>query len=221
MPPHQDWTHRPALGLQGRLCLRPGRHCHQEWTGAQHEGRVHQLCIDQPPRLSPLRGASAGEEQDGGEVLCGQRRLHLCPAKWEWSNQGEADICEGRGRLGGGRRSWPQPQPLDGHSKRGEGSICQEQLEDTKNLRTAIVIPTIVPETWYSLSSLSSEFGKMLVPCMPLNSKTQIIQNMVAKLKLKGLGSTFELFSFNKKSHDDDVGQAYKLGMVMGAKNNV
>ena len=57
--------------------------------------------------------------------------------------------------------------------------------------------------------------------CMPLNSKTQIIQNMVAKLKLKGWGSNFELFSFNKKLHGDDVGQAYKLGMVMGAKNNV
>ena len=86
---------------------------------------------------------------------------------------------------------------------------------------TAIVIPTIVPEAWYYVSSLSSEFGKMSHSCMPLNSKTQIIQNMVAKLKLKGLGSTFELFSFNKKSHDDDVGQAYKLGMVMGAENNV
>ena len=59
----------------------------------------------------------------------------------------------------------------------------------------------------------------MPVPCMPLNSKTQIIQNMVEKLK--GLGFNFELFSFNKKSHGDDVGQAYKLGMVMGAKNNV
>ena len=56
---------------------------------------------------------------------------------------------------------------------------------------------------------------------MPLNSKTQIIQNVVAKLKVKGSGFNFELFSFNLKSHDDDVDQACKLRMMMGAKNNV
>ena len=221
MPPHQDWVDRPPLGLQARLSLRPGRQRHQGWKGAPADGRVHQLRPDQPPCLSPLRGASTGEEQEGGEVLCGQRRLHLCPAMWGWCCQGEADVCERRGCLGGGRRSWrPQPQPLDCHSKRGEGSVCKDQLEDTKKL-TAIVIPKLVPETWYSLSSLSSEFGKMLVPCMPLNSKTQIIQNVVAKLKVKGSGSNFELFSFNQMSHDDDVDQAYKLRMLMGAKYNV
>ena len=61
----------------------------------------------------------------------------------------------------------------------------------------------------------------MLVPCMPLNSKTQIIQNVVAKLKVKGSGFNFELFSFNQMLHDDDVDQAYRLRMMMGAKNNV
>ena len=86
---------------------------------------------------------------------------------------------------------------------------------------TAIVIPTIVPEAWYYVSSLSSEFGKMSHSCMPLNSKTQIIQNVVAKLKVEGSGFNFELFSFNQMLHDDDVDQAYRLRMMMGAKNNV
>ena len=61
----------------------------------------------------------------------------------------------------------------------------------------------------------------MLVPCMPLNSKTQIIQNVVAKLKVEGSGFNFELFSFNQMLHDGDVDQAYRLRMMMGAKNNV
>jgi len=56
---------------------------------------------------------------------------------------------------------------------------------------------------------------------MPLNSKTQIIQNVVAKLKVEGSGFNFELFSFNQMLHDDDVDQAYRLRMMMGAKNNV
>ena len=56
---------------------------------------------------------------------------------------------------------------------------------------------------------------------MPLNSKTQIIQNAVAKLKVEGSGFNFELFSFNQMLHDDDVDQAYRLRMMMGAKNNV
>ena len=170
--------------------------------------RVYQLCPDQPSCLSPLRSAPAREEQKSGEVLCGKRRLHLCPASGKWRqlgcHQSEADFCERWSRLGGGRRSWRlQPQLLDCYPKRGESSFCQDQLDDIKNLPTTIVIPTIVPETWYEVSSLFSEFGKMSNSCRPYNSKNP-----------KLVSFSFHFFDVGKS------GQAYYVGMGMGAKDN-
>ena len=213
LPPHQDWAHRPALGLQGRLCVRPGCHCHQDRAGATGQGHLHQLCSDQPTGLTPLRGAAAGEEQEPGQVLCGQRRLYLCPSKGErrqlGCHQGEADFFEGRSRLGRGRRSTPQPQPLDCNSKRGEGSLCQ--LEDTKKMLTAIVIPTIVPEAWYYVSSLSSEFGKMSHSCTPFSSKNPKFNQNIKKQV------PFQSF-FSRDG--GNLGQAEGLGRSKGAKDN-
>ena len=59
----------------------------------------------------------------------------------------------------------------------------------------------------------------MLAPCMPLISKSQISKNMVAKLKLKGQDDDVD---DNVDDDDQDsVGQAYQLGMMMGAEINV
>ena len=115
---------------------------------------------------------------------------------------------------------------MDGHSRRGEVTVLQ-QLEDSKNLQ--IVIPTFVPEAWYSIPSLSSEFGKLFAPCMPLISKPQISKNMVAKLKLKGQDDDVD-DNVDDDVDDDDgdvvddhdgVGQAFQSRMMMGAEINV
>ena len=109
---------------------------------------------------------------------------------------------------------------MDGDSRRGEVTVLQ-QLEDSKNLQ--IVIPTFVPEAWYSIPSLSSEFGKVFAPCMPLISKPQISKNMVAKLKLKGQDDNVDDDVDDRDDDDDHDGvvQAYQLGMTMGAEINV
>ena len=113
---------------------------------------------------------------------------------------------------------------MDGDSRRGEVTVLQ-QLEDSKNLQ--IVIPTFVPEAWYSIPSLSSEFGKLFAPCMPLISKPQISKNMVAKLKLKGQDDDVDdnvdddVDDVDDDDDQDSVGQAYQLGMMMGAEINV
>ena len=62
---------------------------------------------------------------------------------------------------------------------------------------------------------------------MPLISKPQISKNMVAKLKLKGQDDDVDDNVDDDVDDDDDdddqdsVGQAYQLGMMMGAEINV
>ena len=224
LPSHQVRADPSVLGLQDWISLRPGCQRGEAGQGKTIEGDLHQLCVDEQTSLHPLRGAPARQGEDVGEVLRRQRRHHLRPAEGELRQlglrQGEADFSERRSCLGRGRRSQPQQHRVDGDSRRGEVTVLQ-QLEDSKNLQ--IVIPTFVPEAWYSIPSLSSEFGKMLAPCMPLISKPQISKNMVAKLKLKGQDDDVDdNVDDDVDDHDDDdVGQAYQLGMMMGAEINV
>ena len=228
LPSHQVRADPSVLGLQDWISLRPGCQRGEAGQGTTIEGDLHQLCVDEQTSLHPLRGAPARQGEDVGEVLRRQRRQHLRPAEGELRQlglrQGEADFSERRSCLGRGRRSQPQQHRVDGDSRRGEVTVLQ-QLEDSKNLQ--IVIPTFVPEAWYSIPSLSSEFGKMLAPCMPLISKSQISKNMVAKLKLKGQDDDVDDNVDDDVDDDDDdddqdsVGQAYQLGMMMGAEINV
>jgi len=76
---------------------------------------------------------------------------------------------------------------------------------------TAIVIPTIVPEAWYYVSSLSSEFGKMSHSCTPFSSKNPKFNQNIKKQV------PFQSF-FSRDG--GNLGQAEGLGRSKGAKDN-